>query len=315
MNSPIAININYDSLSENLGFPKGFKDPSYFEVFDNFMAFSDKYGFKYSIYIIGKDLENPEISARVKDWSNAGHEIGNHSYTHHLNLGGLSKEKLREEIMRCHELIDTCTGKAPRGMICPAWATSARVVEILIENNYLYDSSLFPSFIIYPSFIKNAINHIGRPNKFKEIVTRRDLLYPFNKPLTPFFTDKKFRKTDVNSKEKIVMLPLPTLNRATMAIWHTLLFVFGVEKGKKQLLNYLNKYEYFYYLMHPADLMGPESVKDRKHTIERMDVGMDVKMQYTTEIFELIKKSKRPIVTMEQLALNFIENSKIKATT
>ena len=78
--SPIAIDINFDSLNENLGFPSAFKDPSFFEVFDNFLYFSDKYNFKYSIYIIGKDLENPELKARVKDWSQAGHEIGNHIY-------------------------------------------------------------------------------------------------------------------------------------------------------------------------------------------------------------------------------------------
>lgn len=166
MHSPIAIDINFDSLNENLGFPKGFRDPSFFEVFDNFLLFSNKYNFKYSIYIIGKDLENPEISARVKDWHQAGHEIGNHSYTHHLNLGGLKKEQLRNEILRCHEAILNCTGEEPKGMICPAWATSAKVVDILIENHYLYDSSVFPSFIIYPSFIKNAFNHLSRPGKF-----------------------------------------------------------------------------------------------------------------------------------------------------
>ena len=190
-------------------------------------------------------------------------------------------------------------------MICPAWATSAKVVEILIENNYLYDTSVFPSFIIYPSFIKNAINHLGKPKKFREIVTRRDILYPLNKPINPFFADKKYRKVDSNAKEKIVVMPLPTLGRSNMAIWHTLLFVFGMQKGKKMLQNYLNKYHNFYYLMHPADLMPQEAVHGKKHTIERMDVSLETKMKYAEDVFELIKESKRPIVTMEQLALNF----------
>jgi hypothetical protein len=312
MHSPVAININFDSLNENLGFPQGFKDPSFFEVFDNFLDFSNKHNFKYSIYIIGKDLENPELKARVKDWSQAGHEIGNHSYTHHLNLGGLKKDALKYQILKAHEIIESATGKAPRGMICPAWATSARVVEILIENNYLYDTSVFPSFIIYPSFIKNAINHLGKPKKFREIVTRRDILYPLSKPIKPFFADKRYRVVSSNAEEKILVLPLPTLGRSNMAIWHTLLFVFGLEKGKKMLLNYLNRYDYFYYLMHPADLMSQDAVKGKKHTIERMDVSLETKIKYAKEIFELIEESKRPIVTMEQLALNFIENSKNK---
>jgi len=309
MLSPIAININFDSLNENLGFPAGFKDPSFYEVFDNFLHFSDKHNFKYSIYIIGKDLENPELRTRVKDWSDAGHEIGNHSYSHHLNLGGLKKDALQYQVLKAHELIHTTTGKEPRGMICPAWATSARVIEVLIENNYIYDTSVFPSFIIYPSVAKNALNHVSKPGKFKEIVTRRDILYPFTKPTKPFFSDKNYKVVDANTKEKIVVLPLPTLSRTRMAIWHTLLFVFGIQKGRKKLQQYLDTYNYFYYLMHPADLMAEESVKDKKHTIERMNVPLAVKMQYAEEIFDVIKNTGRPIVTMEQLAQQFIADN------
>jgi peptidoglycan/xylan/chitin deacetylase (PgdA/CDA1 family) len=312
LTSPIAININFDSLNENLGFPQGFRDPSYFEVFDSFMEFSTKYNFKYSIYMIGRDLENPEISARVRDWSQMGHEIGNHSYTHHLNIGGLKKEKLEHEIMKSHELIGKTTGKAPRGFICPGWSTSKKVIEILIENNYLYDTSLFPSLIMYPSVLKNAFNHIGHKKKFKEIVSRRDYLFPLYKPLTPFYADKNFKTVNASAKEKILIMPLPTISRFSFSMWHTLIFIFGVEKSKKRLSNYLNHYKYFYYLMHPADLMDIAVVKDTKHTIERMEVSYDVKANYVTEAFELIKQSKRPIVTMEQLALNFIAESVAK---
>ena len=85
MNDPIAININFDSLNENLGFPKSYRDPSFFEVFDRFLEFSNEFNFKYSIYIIGKDLENPEINSRVKAWSQAGHEIGNPKFSFKLS--------------------------------------------------------------------------------------------------------------------------------------------------------------------------------------------------------------------------------------
>ncbi len=276
------------------------------------MLFSEKYNFKYSIYIIGRDLENPEIAARVKDWHQMGHEIGNHSYSHHMSVGGLKPKELEYEIMKAHELIDTTTGQVPRGFICPGWSTSKKVVEILINNKYLYDASLFPSFIMYPSILKNAFNHLGRPDKLKEILSRRDYLFPLYKPLTPFFADKNFNAVPATSKENILVMPLPTLSRMSFAMWHTLIFVFGIEKSKKRLQNYLDKYPYFYYLMHPADLMGSDSVKDAKHTIERMEVDYKTKEAYATEAFELIKQSKRPIVTMEQLALHFIEESKTK---
>ena len=71
--TPIAININFDSMSEAYGFPKNICDPTYFKIFDRFLDYSNKYNFKYTIYIIEKDLENPELFSRVKDWNSMGY--------------------------------------------------------------------------------------------------------------------------------------------------------------------------------------------------------------------------------------------------
>jgi hypothetical protein len=86
----------------------------------------------------------------------------------------------------------------------------------------------------------------------------------FTKSLTPFFADKQFKKTTYSSTEKIVVLPLPTLSRFTISMWHTLLFIFGLKRGLKNVQKHLDHYDYFYYLMHPADL------ENKKHTIERL---------------------------------------------
>jgi len=310
MNHPIAININFDSLNENLGFPKGYRDPSFFEVFDRFMEFSNEYKFKFSIYIIGKDLENAEINSRVKDWSQAGHEIGNHSYSHRLNIGGLPEQTLRDEILKSHGLINNCIGKEPKGFICPGWSTSKKVVSELIKLNYLYDTSLFPSYLMIPMVIKNALNHIKRPDKFIEIINRKDIFYPFVKPLTPFFADINFKKTTYDNPNKITILPLPALNRS-MALWHTLFFIFGESKTKNKISDYLNKCEYFYYLLHPADLIDQNDLeKDRLYTIERINVPLDDKKRVMREAFELFKNSGRPFVTMQDIAITFNEREK-----
>lgn len=99
------ININFDSLGEAYGFPTDYHDPSFFEVAERFMSLAQKYNFKYSIYIIGKDLEKPENQAVVKAWAEEGHEIGNHSWSHPLNLGSLPLEQLHQEVLLSHQII------------------------------------------------------------------------------------------------------------------------------------------------------------------------------------------------------------------
>src|SRR5262245_298697 len=110
-----AININFDSLSEALGFPQGFHDKTYFEIADRFFAIAKKYGFKYSIYVIGKDLEQAENRHAVQSWANNGHEIGNHSWSHRLNLGALPYDEMYREVKQAHDAIANTLGTSPHG--------------------------------------------------------------------------------------------------------------------------------------------------------------------------------------------------------
>lgn len=310
---PLAFSINFDSFNYNFDFPKNYKDQTFLSIFDRFLNFSTRFKFKYSIYIIGRDLENPEITARVKEWSQAGHEIGNHSYSHIQNLGAHSYSKIEYEILKSHEIILKCTSKEPRGFIAPGWAASKKIAKILIKNNYLYDTSIFPSLLLYPGIVKNAINHFSRPKEIMNIIRREDYLYPLLKPLHPYFADENYSMTTINNKKKLVVLPLPTLSRIRGSMWHTLWFIFGEQYCKKELKKYLDNYEYFYYLMHPADLADHRDIGGRKTTMERMNVDLREKMGYMQTVFGLIANSKRPIVTLEELALNFLKEKKLSS--
>lgn len=140
MSEKTCFNINFDSLGSFL-FEKNkdFSDPTFFQIADRFFELSNKYGFKYTIFVIGKDLEDTKIAQRVREWSKQGHEIGNHSYSHRLNLGHLAYGELEDEVVRSHEIISRICQKEPRGFIAPAWATSPDLIDILIKHNYLQD--------------------------------------------------------------------------------------------------------------------------------------------------------------------------------
>lgn len=305
---PIAFSINFDSFNHNFGFPKNFKDPTFFKIFDRFLAYSSKYNFKYSIYVIGRDLENPEICARVRQWARDGHEIGNHSYSHIQNLGVQDYGKIEYEILKSHELICICSGREPRGFICPAWATSKKVFKVLVENKYLYDLSVFPSLLLYPAVAKNALNHLRQPREALNIL-RRGYLYPLTAPLTPYFSDENGNKTSFDNQRKIIEMPLPTLSRFRGSIWHIIWFIFSRSFCERQLARYLASYDYFYYLMHPADLANENDIGKRKSTMQRMNVSLSKKRLYMDMVFEQIIESGRPIVTLNKLALSFLRES------
>lgn len=297
-----AMNINFDSLGEAYGFPAGYRDPSFFEVADRLLEIADRYRFKYSIYIIAKDLEQPENRAAVRRWAEAGHEIGNHTYHHPPHLSSMSKAELADEIGRAHHLIADTVGEAPKGFIAPVWSTSQAVLETLIGLGYEYDTSSVPSWLMYPSLAKITANHVGDPRMWR-FVRRKDYGYFLAGSRTPYLTNGSLfgRGFDPHAPHLTVM-PLPT-TPSRMACWHTLAFMLDWKRYERLLQSCLRSLDTFYYLLHPADMVhGPDLDPSRALHLERVDVPLATKVAYLERAIEHILADGRKIVTMRQLA-------------
>lgn len=100
-----------------------------------------------TLFVVGKDLEEPSNREAVASLAEAGHEIGNHSYWHYPWLDQLEPHVLHQEIVDTELAIEGLTGTKPRGFRAPGFSGSADVHDILAERGYLYDASTFPTLI------------------------------------------------------------------------------------------------------------------------------------------------------------------------
>jgi peptidoglycan/xylan/chitin deacetylase (PgdA/CDA1 family) len=90
-------------------------------------------------FIPGHTIESyPSSVANVYD---AGHEIGNHGWTHRIPVN-LGRDEEEREIVRGNESIKKLTGDFPRGYRSPAWDLSPHSIELLLKHGIVYDSSL-----------------------------------------------------------------------------------------------------------------------------------------------------------------------------
>lgn len=71
----------------------------------------------------------------------AGHEIGNHGWTHRIPAT-LGREGEEEELVRGNAAIIALTGRKPRGYRSPSWDLSPHSVELLLKHGFIYDSSM-----------------------------------------------------------------------------------------------------------------------------------------------------------------------------
>jgi peptidoglycan/xylan/chitin deacetylase (PgdA/CDA1 family) len=70
----------------------------------------------------------------------AGHEIGNHGHIH-LTIDMIREIEQRDELLRGSEELEKLTGVRPRGYRCPGWELTPFTLELLLKEDFRYDSS------------------------------------------------------------------------------------------------------------------------------------------------------------------------------
>lgn len=86
---------------------------------------------------------HPGVIRRIYE---AGHEIGSHGWWHY-RVSELQPEEFREEVRSSKALLEDITGQAVSGYRAPSFSIQPDcrfAFEVLVEEGYLYDSSIFP---------------------------------------------------------------------------------------------------------------------------------------------------------------------------
>lgn len=98
---------------------------------DDIIEVLDKYNCISTFFVVGDWVEKyPEA---VKKLSNAGHEIGNHSYNH-AHYSKLSKENMKADMDKCDLLIQNATGKKSNMFRAPYGEYNTTLVRACAET-------------------------------------------------------------------------------------------------------------------------------------------------------------------------------------
>ncbi|MCX6545057.1 MAG: DUF3473 domain-containing protein [Acidobacteria bacterium] len=82
----------------------------------------------------------------VKRIAGAGHEIASHGYGHRL-VYNQTRDEFREDIRRAKGVLEAAGGKPVMGYRAPSFSITERslwALDILIEEGFTYDASIFP---------------------------------------------------------------------------------------------------------------------------------------------------------------------------
>jgi peptidoglycan/xylan/chitin deacetylase (PgdA/CDA1 family) len=101
----------------------------------------------------------PSVTKRVVE---AGHEIGNHGYAHEV-FDKLEPDEMRRVVRAGSTAIERVTGRRPNGIRVPAGDFDGSLFEMLVEEGFVYDSSVFGEFEPFWCRAKPQLNFDG-PN-------------------------------------------------------------------------------------------------------------------------------------------------------
>ncbi|MCC6747597.1 MAG: polysaccharide deacetylase family protein [Deltaproteobacteria bacterium] len=149
-----AVSVDLDSLTAYYeihglgGAPTQLKATVLRKALPRFEELFAEAGIPATLFVVGRELED-ELDAQqtLRRMAEAGHELANHTYTHPYDLCRLPEQVVEQEVRKTHELLRELAGEghAPVGFRSPGYFINGKVLGVLANHGYLYDSSMFPS--------------------------------------------------------------------------------------------------------------------------------------------------------------------------
>jgi polysaccharide deacetylase family protein (PEP-CTERM system associated) len=111
---------------------------------ERLLAIFDGFGVRGTFFVLGWVAERfPDLVRRI---AGHGHEIASHGYAHRL-VYDQTPAAFRDDVRRAKSLLEDACGRAVNGYRAPSYSITPRslwALDILVEEGYRYDSSIFP---------------------------------------------------------------------------------------------------------------------------------------------------------------------------
>lgn len=258
--------------------------PTYLDVFiPNVLCVLARLDLKITFFVVGQDAALDKNADYLRSITEAGHEVGNHSFHHEPWLQLYSKEKIKREILATEEQLMRVTGQKPSGFRGPGFSWSPDLLTVLEENGYLYDASTLPTYL---GPLARAYYFRTAKLTAAEKQQRRELFGKFSeglRPVAPYYWQ-------LSNGRKLLEIPVTTMPAFKLP-FH-LSYLLYLSRVSERLLSFylqtalllcrITKTEPSF-LLHPLDLLGGDEAPELAFF-----PGMDLSGTRKVELFEYV---------------------------
>lgn len=265
--------------------------PSYLDVVvPRALKFLQERNLNITFFIVGQDAALDKNLGALTQISEAGHEIGNHSFNHEPWLHLYSKEQLNEEFEKTENAIARFTSQKLIGFRGPGYSLSPTVLEVLSERGYEYDCSTLPTYI---GPLARAYYFLASPNMSAEEKEKRKKLFG---KFSDGFQSLKPYKWQIGEKTlvEIPVTTLPIFKVPVHASYVIYLSTFSKLAAKTYWKTAIQMCKLtgtqLSLLLHPLDFMSGEDAPELKF-FPAMNLPIEKKLSFLSDILETFQDS------------------------
>jgi hypothetical protein len=142
-----------------------------------------------TLFVIARDLDRAQNLAVLRQAVADGHEIGNHSLDHFYDLTRREPSEQRHQVVEASNRIEALLAVRPLGFRAPGYTMSDRLMTVLREVGFSYDSSVFPCPAYYAAKAATVLSMklLGRVSH--SVLDSSDVL---RAPTTPYLAGEPY---------------------------------------------------------------------------------------------------------------------------
>ena len=173
----------------------------YRTALDRFSAFAASHDIPLTFFAVASDLRDSDNANALRSLVDRGHEVANHSFDHIYDLTRLDREAMRYQIVDAADFIEKAVGTRPRGFRAPGYVVTDALIDVLMDANVFYDSSVFPCPAYYVAKTA-ALAFITA--RFRVSHSIMDSPRVLTAPTTPYRLGRPYSRTG----DRLVELPI-----------------------------------------------------------------------------------------------------------
>jgi len=268
-------------------------------------------GLTITVFIVGQDAALENNRETLRSISDAGHEIGNHSFHHEPWLHLYSERQIETEVAAAEDHIERATGQKPVGFRGPGFSLSLSTLRTLARRGYLYDASTFPTFtgpLARFLYLRTATLN------GEELRQRRRLFGTFRdgwQPIAPY----RWR-LDVGGLIEMPVTTMPVLRLPIHVSY--LLYLSGISRAlalwylssSLTLCRFTGTHPSL--ILHPLDILGSDDTRDLSF-FPAMSLSRGQKTELVSDVLDLLS-ARFTVLTLQEHAMNaaFMSNLPIR---